>query len=195
MDGPHDAPRRQDCDPPSSPPHTPLRSPWRRNAPLWCRRRSIFINFDEKDGSGEAFDADVLPTGIRLPDGTFWEKVGPLATSSVPGNYSDSSHPGCVRRIAEDGTVFGEDPPGLLTPGSVCRCARDGVIRPLRAIFLGFPRAVMTAPPLLCVACSATFGCAWLTSRSGQYSQAWRQDDPMAAHGHFGGPRPARREL
>jgi hypothetical protein len=57
--------------------------------------------------------------GLLLPDGTLWKKVGPwVATSPIPGDYDDSSHPGCVRRILPTGDVQGEDPPGLLTPGS-----------------------------------------------------------------------------
>lgn len=89
-------------------------------------RRRIVINFDEKDGSGEVFEGlwrtQGSKEGILLPDGTFWSKVAPYpARSDVAGVYDDSSHPGCMRRIDESGAVFGEDPPGPLTPGSPCR--------------------------------------------------------------------------
>jgi len=88
--------------------------------------RRIVINFDEKDGSGEVFEGlwrtQGSKEGILLPDGTFWSKVAPYpARSDVAGVYDDSSHPGCMRRIDESGAVFGEDPPGPLTPGSPCR--------------------------------------------------------------------------
>lgn len=97
---------------------------WKINGKIAPKDKSIFINFDEKDGSGEAFDGvyDKKRNGLLLPDGTLWKKVGPyVATSPIPGDYDDSSHPGCVRRILPTGDVQGEDPPGLLTPGSSCK--------------------------------------------------------------------------
>jgi len=99
-------------------------TPWKIQGKVAPDDKSIFINFDEKDGSGEAFDGvyDKRRGGLLLPDGTLWKKVGKFqATSPVPGDYNDSSHPGCVRRILPTGTVQGEDPPGLMTPGSSCK--------------------------------------------------------------------------
>lgn len=85
--------------------------------------RTLFINFDEKDGSGEAFDAawNVTPPGILLPDGTLWRRVGAPRASPIPGDFDDSSHPGCRRRVLPSGEVQGEDPAGLLHPGDACR--------------------------------------------------------------------------
>lgn len=98
-------------------------SPWKIQGKVSSDDKSIFINFDEKDGSGEAFDGvfDNKRNGLLLPDGTLWKKVGPYKlTSPIPGDYDDSSHPGCKRRVLPTGKVQGEDPPGLLTPGSKC---------------------------------------------------------------------------
>jgi hypothetical protein len=98
-------------------------TPWKIQGKVSSDDKSIFINFDEKDGSGEAFDGvfDKKRNGLLLPDGTLWKKVGPYkATPVIPGDYDDSSHPGCIRRVLPTGAVQGEDPPGLLTPGSKC---------------------------------------------------------------------------
>mmetsp|Transcript_31368 Transcript_31368/g.43523 ORF Transcript_31368/g.43523 Transcript_31368/m.43523 type:complete len:250 (-) Transcript_31368:229-978(-) len=98
-------------------------SPWKIQGKISKNDSKIFINFDEKDGSGEAFDGvfDKKQNGLLLPDGTLWEKMGPYAVASpIPGDYDDSSHPGCIRRVLPNGEVQGEDPPGLLTPGSKC---------------------------------------------------------------------------
>mmetsp|Transcript_17258 Transcript_17258/g.37550 ORF Transcript_17258/g.37550 Transcript_17258/m.37550 type:complete len:255 (+) Transcript_17258:87-851(+) len=97
---------------------------WKIQGKISQDDKSIFINFDEKDGSGEAFDGvfDRKRNGLLLPDGTLWKKIGPfVASSPIPGDYDDSSHPGCIRRVLPTGTVQGEDPPGLLTPGSTCK--------------------------------------------------------------------------
>eukprot|EP00798_Chlamydomonas_sp_ICE-L_P030365 gene30365-35370_t len=98
-------------------------STWKIEGNIASGDASIFINFDEKDGSGEAFDGvfDRDQNGLLLPDGTLWKKVAAYAASSpIPGDYDDSSHPGCIRRVLPSGAVQGEDPPGLLTPGSKC---------------------------------------------------------------------------
>lgn len=100
-----------------------LASAWKIQGKVSSDDTRIFINFDEKDGSGEAFDGffDGERNGLLLPDGTLWKKLGPYATTSpIPGDYNDSSHPGCIRRVLSSGNVQGEDPPGLLTPGSKC---------------------------------------------------------------------------
>ena len=92
----------------------------------------LFINFDEKDWSGEAFDATWTPQGLVLPDGTSWKRLvaPPLDPQALAGSYADSSHPGCKRRVVvrrskKGGPVVarveGEDPPGEMTPGAACR--------------------------------------------------------------------------
>lgn len=41
------------------------------------------------------------------------------AGSVFAGNYNDPSHPGCLRRIDEDGNVYGADPVPI-KPGAPC---------------------------------------------------------------------------
>jgi len=95
---------------------------WKITGKVAADDKTILINFDEKDGSGEVFEGAWVGNGIKLPDGTLWKRIGPLpAASQVAGDYDDSSHPGCLRRVGADGTVYGEDPPGPLSPGSSCK--------------------------------------------------------------------------
>eukprot|EP00899_Mesostigma_viride_P005452 jgi/Mesvir1/14908/Mv05506-RA.1 len=79
---------------------------------------AIFIDFSQKDDTGESFVGTWSGKGIRFPDGNEWPKL--RSQSIFVGDYNDPSHPGCVRRIGADGTVYGEDSVPI-APGSVCK--------------------------------------------------------------------------
>eukprot|EP00873_Tetraselmis_striata_P025642 jgi/Tetstr1/445906/TSEL_033535.t1 len=54
---------------------TKLSPPWTIQGKIDEDKGTIFIDFDQKDGSGEAFLGEWTGAGIRLPDGTVWSKT------------------------------------------------------------------------------------------------------------------------
>jgi hypothetical protein len=48
--------------------------PWRINAQIAADDASIFIDFDQKDGSGESFTGKWTGKGIEFPDGNVWTR-------------------------------------------------------------------------------------------------------------------------
>eukprot|EP00193_Tetraselmis_chui_P019578 CAMPEP_0177774568 /NCGR_PEP_ID=MMETSP0491_2-20121128/13589_1 /TAXON_ID=63592 /ORGANISM="Tetraselmis chuii, Strain PLY429" /LENGTH=178 /DNA_ID=CAMNT_0019292981 /DNA_START=171 /DNA_END=707 /DNA_ORIENTATION=- len=53
---------------------TKLSPPWTIQGKIDEEAGTIFIDFDQKDGSGEAFLGKWTGSGIELPDGTVWSK-------------------------------------------------------------------------------------------------------------------------
>ena len=53
---------------------TTLSPTWTIQGKIDEAEKTIFIDFDQKDGSGEAFLGKWTGTGIELPDGTVWTK-------------------------------------------------------------------------------------------------------------------------
>lgn len=47
---------------------------WTINAKIASDDASIFIDFDQKDGSGESFTGKWIGTGIEFPDGNVWTR-------------------------------------------------------------------------------------------------------------------------
>ena len=50
-------------------------NPWRIEGKIAKDDRSIFIDFDQKDGSGESFTGEWNGAGIVFPDGNQWTKI------------------------------------------------------------------------------------------------------------------------
>jgi|TARA_B110000977_G_C11086268_1_gene494843 hypothetical protein len=48
---------------------------WRINGKIGKDDKTIFIDFDQKDGSGESFVGEWNGAGIEFPDGNVWEKI------------------------------------------------------------------------------------------------------------------------
>ena len=48
---------------------------WKINGKVAKDDKSIFIDFDEKDGSGESFTGEWNGIGIVFPDGNVWEQI------------------------------------------------------------------------------------------------------------------------
>eukprot|EP00239_Pterosperma_sp_CCMP1384_P012521 CAMPEP_0197861254 /NCGR_PEP_ID=MMETSP1438-20131217/37169_1 /TAXON_ID=1461541 /ORGANISM="Pterosperma sp., Strain CCMP1384" /LENGTH=132 /DNA_ID=CAMNT_0043478363 /DNA_START=375 /DNA_END=773 /DNA_ORIENTATION=+ len=49
--------------------------PWKIQTKIDEEKGTIFIDFDQKDGSGESFTCKWTGTGILLPDGKEWTKL------------------------------------------------------------------------------------------------------------------------
>ena len=49
-------------------------NPWQIKAQIAKDDASIFIDFDQKDGSGESFTGKWIGTGIEFPDGNVWTR-------------------------------------------------------------------------------------------------------------------------
>jgi hypothetical protein len=48
---------------------------WKINGKIAKDDASIFIDFDQKDGSGESFTGEWNGVGIAFPDGNVWTKI------------------------------------------------------------------------------------------------------------------------
>ena len=60
-------------------------NPWRIEGKIAKDDRSIFIDFDQKDGSGESFTGEWNGAGIVFPDGNQWTKIDDAAAFPTLG--------------------------------------------------------------------------------------------------------------
>ena len=63
-------------------------NPWRIEGKIAKDDRSIFIDFDQKDGSGESFTGEWNGAGIVFPDGNQWTKIDDAAAPTSGAQLS-----------------------------------------------------------------------------------------------------------